>query len=88
MRAIRLTAAAVVLALSGLGFIAAPADASQPVGSCPDSFQLISLKKLAPLLGLTLQQVQAIPAIDNNGDGFTCVSQSASGNLHGTDNNL
>jgi hypothetical protein len=88
MRAIRLTATTVVLALTGLGAAAAPAGASQPAGSCPDSFQLISLKKLAPLLGLTLQQVQAIPAIDNNGDGFTCVSQSASGNFHGTDNNL
>jgi hypothetical protein len=88
MKAIRLTAATVALALAGLGAAAAPAGASQPVGGCPDSFQLISLKKLAPLLGLTLEQVEAIPAIDNNGDGFTCVSQSASGNFHGTDNIL
>ena len=88
MRAIRLTATTVALSLAGLGTTAAPAGASQPAGSCPDSFQLISLKKLAPLLGLTLEHVEAIPAIDKNGDGFTCVSQSASGNFHGTDNIL
>jgi hypothetical protein len=88
VKPIRLAAATVALAFAGLGATAAPAGASQPVGGCPDSFQVISLKKLAPLLGLTLAQVEAIPAIDNNGDGFTCFRQAASGNFHGTDNNL
>ncbi len=58
------------------------------VDMCPDSFQLITIRKLAQLLGISYQAALAIPAIDNNGNGYTCYSSSASGNLHGTDDKL
>jgi hypothetical protein len=87
----RLGAAVVAATTVGLAFIggnAAPARAAAPVGDCPASFQLISLQDLAPLLGLTLEQVEAIPGIDTNGDLMTCFTQLPNGRFAGMDNHV
>jgi len=86
----RLSAAALIvlcLALGALAGFAGTASAGPPVGGCPsENFELVTLQELADLLGITLEQVQGIPAVDTNGDFNTCVAQSASGRFHGTDN--
>lgn len=77
---------AAAITLAGFGRAVTPASATQPVGGCPDDFELVSLRRLARILDLTYEQVQAIPAVDNNGDGYTCFDESAGGVIHGTDN--
>lgn len=86
----RLCAAIVIASLLALGALAGSAgtaSAAPPIGQCPSGqFELVTLQELADLLGISLEQVQAIPAVDTNGDSNTCVAQSASGRFHGTDN--
>jgi hypothetical protein len=81
-------AAAAAFALGCVAGTAAPAQAAAPVGGCPDSFQLVSLQDLAPLLGLTLEQVEAIHGIDTNGDLMTCFTQLPNGHFAGMDNHV
>jgi hypothetical protein len=81
-------ATAAALALGCVAGTATPAQAAAPVGGCPDSFQLISLQDLASLLGLTLEQVEAIPGIDTNRDLMTCFTQLPNGRFAGMDNHV
>jgi hypothetical protein len=85
----RLTAAlfaTAVLGLAAAAGMASPAAASPPVGGCPNGFALISLADLANLLGATLEQIEAIPGIDTNGDLNTCYTTLSNGRVTGTDN--
>lgn len=81
-------ATAAAFALGCVAGTASPARAAAPVGGCPDSFQLISLQDLAPLLGLTLEEIEAIPGIDTNGDLMTCFAQLPNGRFAGMDNHV
>jgi hypothetical protein len=76
-------AAVVAAVFAGLG--AGTAGAAPPKGGCPPTFTLITLQDLAPILGLTLDQVEAIPGIDTNNDGWTCYKQEH-GHTFGLDN--
>ena len=80
--------ATAAIALAGLAGTAGPAAAAPPVGGCADGFRLISLADLAPLLGLTLEQVEAIPGIDTNGDLHTCYTVLPNGRIVGMDNHV
>jgi hypothetical protein len=64
------------LALSSLlllplaGVVAAPsAYAAQPIGGCPDNYQLVTVKYVVKNAGLTAPD----PSMDQNGDGYTCL---------------
>lgn len=84
MRLLFMTGLAAVVTAAG----SLSASATPQVGGCPTHFSLISTADLAPLLGLTEEQVEAIPSLDLNGDHMTCYTQLTNGRFAGLDNVL
>jgi hypothetical protein len=61
------------------------AAAAQPVGACPDNYQLVTVKYV--LKGAGLEEPD--PSMDQNGDGYTCLLIVAGGKRASWhDNNL
>jgi hypothetical protein len=84
VRLLLVTAVAAVAAAAG----SVSAGAVPAVGGCPSHFSLISATDLGVLLGLTEEEVLAIPSLDLNGDRMTCYTQLPNGRLAGLDNVL
>jgi hypothetical protein len=82
---LRITTVALLLSVLLAPLGVQSASAAQPVGSCPDNYQLVTVKYVLKGAGLT----EPDPSMDVNGDGYTCLLIVAGGKRASWhDNNL